>query len=131
MYVCMQFLPRTIIFFAVQNYLNNEQVECLIKDLVKGPNLTDKRFLKELAKHFDIKDFRDKPYIPEDIWLFNYLMYENHKCHDFNPLFYGEQIALKGRFLKKGSIIKYENQIILPQFALVKEAKKLLEFPEK
>ena len=32
-----------------------------------------------VEKYFDFKILRDKPIIPEDIWLFNYLMYDNAK----------------------------------------------------
>jgi len=49
-------------------------------------------------------------------------MYQTHHKDDFNPLKSGEEISLKGRLLKKGLIIKYENQIIIPQYKLLDAA---------
>lgn len=123
----MIYLPRTILLFAAQNYLNKEQMEILHKDLCRYKKITDRLFLRSLGKYFDFRWFRDKPFIPEDIWLFNYLMYETKKPDNFNPLDFGNTIALKGRLLKIGLIAKYERKIILPQLNLLFEAKMILK----
>jgi len=123
----MKLAPRVILFYAASNYLNEDQINMLKLDLGQLKKITDKKFLDTLEKYFDIKNFRDKPFIPEDIWLFNYLMYGNSKPKDFNPLKMGEEIALVGRFSKKGLIAKYETQIMLPQLQLLNEALRLLE----
>lgn len=122
----MQLLPRVIIYHAACNYLNDEQIHKLKDDLGKLKIITDKKFIDTLEKHFDIKQFRDTPRIPEDIWLFNYLMYGNKKTPKFNHLKMGEEIALLGRFIKRGLIVKYESQIVLPQLSLLNEAIKIL-----
>jgi hypothetical protein len=118
----MVFSPRLIIYLAVANYLPKNKADALLNEITKKPSMRDSTFLKIVAKYFDFKDFRDKPYIKEDIWLFNYLMYQVKQKDDFNPLKSGEEISLKGRLLKKGLIIKYENQIIIPQYILLDEA---------
>ena len=123
----MVLLPRIIIFHAVSNYLTTEQCEAFKTDLIKYVKLTDKQFVKVLERHFDVRFFRDKPIIGEDIWLFNYLMYGNKKSDDFNLLKSGEEIALRGSFIKKGLIVKYEKQIILPQLRLLDEAVNILK----
>lgn len=125
----MKLLPRKIIYLAVCNYLTKEQADDFLKDLSRYKKINDYKFIKTLHKHFDIHLFMEKPYIKEDIWLFNYLMYQNKKRDDFNPLNTGIVMGFKGRLLRRGLITKYEAQIILPQYQLIDEINNIIKCP--
>ncbi|MBX3164201.1 MAG: hypothetical protein KF900_06935 [Bacteroidetes bacterium] len=123
----MTFTPRKIIFLVVSQYLTDATSEIILTEICKQRRLSDNTFIKIIEKYFDFKTLRDKPIIKEDIWIFNYLMYQvNHKGN-FNPLNSGEEISLRGRLPKKGLIIKYEKQIILPQYKVLASAKEILQ----
>lgn len=89
--------------------------------------MTDNSFLKIISKYFDFNDLKNKPFIKEDIWIFNYLMYEIKKKGNFNLLKSGEEISLKGSIPRKGLIIKYEKEIILPQYKLLESVNNILK----
>jgi hypothetical protein len=59
--------------------------------------------------YFDFFTLINKPQIPEDAWIFNYLMYETKYPEKGNPLMKGEQIKFRGKMPKKGLIVKYSN----------------------
>lgn len=124
----MAFTPRKIIYIAVSNYLTDDRAAALFDEISKRHPLTDNSFLKIIQEYFDFKLMRDKPIVKEDIWIFNYLMYQIKKKDDFNPLKVGEEISLKGRLPKKALIVKYENQIIQPQYKLLESAHKILKY---
>lgn len=124
----MVLTPRKIIYLAVSNYLTPEISDALFDEISKRHPLTDNSFLKIVGKYFDFNLLKDRPFIKEDIWIFNYLMYQVKKNDDFNPLRSGEEISLKGRLPKKALIVKYENQIILPQYKLLESAHKILKY---
>jgi len=105
----MVYQPRLILYLAVKNYLTEEQFENLKTDIAEKGTKRDMSFLKVIKKHFDIELFRIKPYIWQDIWLYNYLLYE-----------------VKNKFIRKGLIAKYEREIFLPQQKILEEAKKIL-----
>jgi hypothetical protein len=107
--------PKHIIFIAVSNYLPVEQMNKLKQELSLFSRLTDMNFITIVETYFDFATLRDKPVIPEDIWLLNYLMYDNHKKENQRLFNSGEKIEFKGRLLKKGLLIKYNNSVILPQ----------------
>jgi hypothetical protein len=118
--------PKIVIYFAVANYLPKEKADALLNEIIAKQTLRDTTFLKIVGKYFDFKLMRDKPFVKEDIWIFNYLYYQCKKKDDFNPLKSGEEISLKGRLLKKGLIVKYENQIIIPQLKLLENAYEII-----
>jgi hypothetical protein len=111
----MNLSPKKIIFLAVSNYLSAEENEKILKELSELKRMGDVTFLKIISSYFDFNRFKDKPFIKEDIWLYNYLMYEIVKKDNFNLLKIGEEISLKGKLPKKGLIKKYEEEILLPQ----------------
>ena len=96
--------PRKVLYLAISNYLTPEKAEAFYEEVWKKHPLSDNAFLKIAGKYFDFNDFKNKPYIKEDIWLFNYLMYQLKHKDDFNPLWAGEKISLKGRLPKIGLI---------------------------
>lgn len=118
--------PKHIIFIAVSNYLTVEQSGQLKNDFIGFKRLTDLKFIQLIEKYFDFNILRDKPVIPEDIWLFNYLMYENRKKENQKLFDIGEKINFKGRLLKKGLLIKYENKVIMPQLKALQGANMIL-----
>jgi hypothetical protein len=118
--------PKIVIYFAVANYLPKEKADALLNEIIAKLTLRDTTFLKIVGKYFDFKLMRDKPIVKEDIWIFNYLYYQCKKKDDFNPLKFGEEISLKGSLLKKGLIVKYENQIIIPQLKLLENAYEII-----
>src|SRR4051812_10687305 len=98
----MKLTPKHIIFIAVSNYLGAEQAGLLRNDISKFQRLPDLKFIQIVERYFDFTTLRDKPLIPEDIWLFNYLMYENHKKENQKVFDIGEKVNFKGKLLKKG-----------------------------
>jgi hypothetical protein len=119
--------PKHVLYIAISNYLSVEQAAQLKEDCIRYKRLGDVPFVKIVQKHFDFHLFKNKPFIPEDIWLFNYLMYEakpkgNRKIYDI-----GEKIEFKGRLPKKGLILKYHNHILLPQLEILEEAHMILQ----
>ena len=109
----MKLTPKHIIFIAVSKYLSVSDLDILKADIGKYSSLPDMKFIKIVEKYFDFKILRDKPLIQEDVWIFNYLMYENRKKENHNIFDIGEKIEFKGRLLRKGLILKYENNVII------------------
>lgn len=105
----MQNLPtRFVIYAAVQNYLNNSQLELLKKDL--GDRLlNNSAFIKIIQKHFDIERLRTQPFIWQDIWIYNYLMYDMKKS-------------------RRVLINKYVKEVIEPQQRAYKQLRELLSY---
>ncbi len=93
----MIYTPRYIIYWAVCNYITEEEELNIKNDIIKYKRLSDRNFLKIIERHFDIERFKDSPVIWEDIWLYNYIKY------DF----------VKSRMLKKGLIVRYENRVVI------------------
>lgn len=91
----MKYPPVYIIFTQACNYLTREEETILVNKLHKLKKLDGRPYLKVLLNNFDIEVFKDKPLIPEDIWLYNYIKYE---------------ITNKS-IPKKGLIAKYERKI--------------------
>jgi len=122
----MKLNPKHIIFIAVSNYLSAEDAAKLKNDIISFKRLPDSKFIKLVEQYFDFNLLRDKPLIPEDIWLFNYLMYENKKREDKKLFEIGEKINFKGKLLKKGLVLKYETQIVLPQLRALQQAQMII-----
>ena len=122
----MKLTPKHIIFITVSNYLPAEQAAQLKNEICKFNRLPDLKFIKIVEKYFDFNTLKTKPLIPEDIWLYNYLMYDNHKKEDQKIFDIGEKINFKGRLLKKGLLVKYENKIIVPQLKALQGANMIL-----
>jgi|SRR6516164_3361712 hypothetical protein len=122
----MKLTPRHIIFIAVSNYLTAEQATRLRSEIGKSKPLPDLKFIRIVEKYFDFRNLCEKPVVPEDIWLFNYLMYENRKKESQKIFEIGEKINFKGRLLRRGLIVKYENKVIMPQLEALLEANRIL-----
>lgn len=118
--------PKHIIFIAVSKYLSVSVLENLKTEIGRYSSLPDMKFVRIVEKYFYFSRLRDKPLIPEDVWIFNYLMYENRKKENQKIIDIGEKIEFKGRLLKKGLILKYENKIIMPHLKALQSANRIL-----
>jgi hypothetical protein len=103
--------PQMVVYLAVCNYLTEAEVAALKNDLSQCNARSNQRFLQILSKHFDIEVFLKKPFVWQDIWLYNHIMYDKGKSWS----------------RKNGLVAKYEREIILPQKHIVEEAKQLLK----
>lgn len=93
----MKYSPRYIIYWSVCNYLSEKDREKLKKNLAKGNFTQDRRLLTEIGKVFNLETMIKKPLIPEDAWIYNYIMYD-----------------MTTKFPRKGLIVRYENRIVIP-----------------
>ena len=100
----MVLTPKHIIFIVVSNYLSPVQCTDLKNDMIKYKRLSGLKFIQIIEQYFDFKTLRDKPLIPEDIWLFNYLMYDSTKKNSQKLFEIGEKITVSNGF-KKTSLI--------------------------
>jgi hypothetical protein len=122
----MRINPKHVILVAVSNYVSKVEMDQMKLEIGEAKRLTDDKFIRIIERHFDFKRLRDDPAVSEDIWLFNYLMYENHKKDNFSVIDTGEKISIKGKFQKKGLILKYYRQIVEPQLKALNEAELLI-----
>jgi len=121
----MTLTPKHTIFITVSNYLTVEKNKQLRTELAKNKTVPSKKFIEIIEKYFDFKILRDKPLIPEDIWLFNYLMYDNAKNQKLVDV--GEKVNISKGLRRTPLIRKYESKIIIPQLKALTEANMLLE----
>jgi len=93
----MKYSPRIIIFTAVSRYLSKEDIEKIKFELANENVKQDRKFLTVIKRYFDFNLMKDKAYIWQDIWIYNYLEYE-----------------ITSKFKRSGLIAKYEREIIIP-----------------
>jgi hypothetical protein len=117
--------PKHIIFIAVANYLSDENVLSLKNELVKYKRLPSQKFIELIEKYFDFSNLKTNPIIPEDVWLYNYLMYENKKCSKISFVT-PEKIIIEGEFKVTKLLRNYEKTIIIPQLNALKESGRIL-----
>jgi hypothetical protein len=72
----MIYPPVYIIYTQACKYLSEEEKAELIKKINKLKRMYGKQHLKVILEHFDVELFKDKPIIPEDIYLYNYIKYD-------------------------------------------------------
>ncbi len=118
--------PKHIIFIAVSNYLSADDSIKLRSDLSTNKSITGQKFINIIERYFDFKILRDKPLIPEDIWLFNYLMYDNAKKEKQKIFDIGEKVNVTAGLKRTPLIKKYETKIILPQLKALQEANMII-----
>ena len=122
----MVLTPKHIIFIAVSNYLSDDDSIKMRTDLTKNKSITSKAFISVIEKYFDFKILRDKPLIPEDIWLFNYLMYDSRNKEKQKLFEIGEKVNVGAGFKRSPLIKKYEEKIILPQLRALEDANMII-----
>lgn len=107
----MHYPPQLVVYLAVCNYLTETEIADLKNDLSKCNARSNVRFLQILSKHFDIELFLKKPFVWQDIWLYNHIKYDKGKSWT----------------RKNGLVAKYEREILLPQKYITDSANKLLK----
>lgn len=68
--------PLYIIYIQACKYLSENEVKVLSDKLSKGTDKQGRMFIRIFLQNFNIEIFKDKPLIPEDTWLYNYIKYE-------------------------------------------------------
>jgi len=111
----MKYSPRNIILCAVTKYLDDATYAMVMDQIGKEFPQQDRKFISIIKRHFDFDLMKDKPYIWQDIWIYNYLKYDwdGHK------------------FARSRLIAKYEREIILPSEKSFKELALLLGISRK
>lgn len=102
--------PRYIIFIAVSRYLTQEQITKIKDDLGKENPKQDRKFLTILKRYFDFEKMRTHPYIWQDIWIYNYLLYD-----------------FRTKLTRHKLINKYEREVINPTEYVYKELVTVLQ----
>lgn len=92
----MKYSPRTIIYCAVSRYLNDPTYDRVLDQIGQEFPKQDRKFLAILKQYFDFELMKDKPYLWQDIWIYNYLKYD-YDGHKFS---------------RKGLLAKYEREIV-------------------
>ena len=77
--------PNYILLKQALRYLSEEEKVALISRLSKLDN-ANRPFFKCLIKYFDYEVFKTKPLIWQDIWLYNYIVYDTDKSLNRNGL---------------------------------------------
>lgn len=72
----MLYPPKYVLFFAASRILSPEARKALIDDFAKEKPVLTPKFMSVLKRHFDFELLKTKPFIWQDIWLYNYLIYE-------------------------------------------------------
>jgi hypothetical protein len=110
----MNLSPKQIILIAVSKYLSKEIYVILKDEISIHKQLSPQKFVELIERYFDFTVMRDNPLIPEDIWIFNYLMYENKSKN--NVIFQSkEKINIAGKFRKSELLKKYEIKVLIPR----------------
>jgi hypothetical protein len=122
----MKLTPKHIIFIAVSNYISTDAISDIKNEISKHKRLSAQRFIDIIQNYFDFDTLRDRPIIPEDIWLYNYLMYDNNIKGNISFV-EADKIIIAGRFRITELIRKYEKVVILPQLLAIKQAGKILD----
>jgi len=115
----MSLTPNQILFFAVTNYLSEDSVLKLKNELIKYKVLSSKKFVEIISSYFDFNILNKNPIIPQDIWLYNYLVYDCNPKPTSDEL--DGRIIIKGRMKKTLLLRKYEAEVLIPQLKFIKE----------
>ncbi len=83
----MKFPVKYVLFFAAYRILSPIEREALIEDFAREKPVNLPKFMAVLNRHFEILWLKDKPFIWQDIWLYNYLAYESNGILRPKPLF--------------------------------------------
>lgn len=102
--------PQLILLWVARNYLDDGEFKTLL-DTVSSNRKGDGIFLRKYLSLFDIERIKLRPVTWQDIWIYNYLVYD---C--------------KGNKLPKTRLIRqYETQIAIPAEKTFLELRKYVE----
>ena len=71
----MKYSARFIIYMSAINYLEGEILDQFNEKLKSNPVTTINQLMKVFNEFIDLELLKDKPYIWQDIWIYNYLTY--------------------------------------------------------
>lgn len=103
--------PPMIILEVVKNYIDTYTFNKLIHEIYYNYKKNDCAFIKIIEKYFDFAVFNKSPRNWQDVWLYNFLMYETKKRDVPNPFKVIEGIDFIGALPKKGLILKYKKYL--------------------
>jgi hypothetical protein len=108
----MKLTPKHIIFIAVSNYISTDAISDIKNEISKYKRLSAQRFIDIIQNYFDFDTLRDRPIIPEDIWLYNYLMYDNNIKGNIS---FVECIQFRVSRLRRAEILIHLKSILIPR----------------
>jgi hypothetical protein len=117
----MKLYPKQIIFLAVSKYLSDSDLDALRKEIKAYLRLTGPNFIKLIKKYFDFEKLRVAPIIPEDIWIYNYLMYETQRKPEAKITDIGNVIDPVGSLTNSPLLKQYASKILLPKLEQFKK----------
>lgn len=68
--------PRAVLTKVISRYLNAREYKAFIKELSAFEEVSDPLFVEIMNKHFDIERWRTSPIVKQDLWLYNYFVFE-------------------------------------------------------
>jgi hypothetical protein len=117
--------PKHVVLLAICNYLTDLEVKEVYQILGSKKRWEGKSLLLLLNKYLDFECLRIKPFIPQDIWVYNYLFFECNKT--INPFNKGFQLHKMSFSFKRTKLIsQYEKEIITPQIDALLEARRIV-----
>ena len=78
--------PRAVITKVISRYLSPEAYKAFIKELSIHEDMPDALFVEIMNKHFDIEKWQTTPIIKQDVWLYNYFVFEYEKKLKYTKL---------------------------------------------
>ena len=95
----LKYETRLILLWVARNYLSRGKYMDLINDLAKT-QFGDVIFMKKFQNHIDIEMLRKNPVVWQDIWIYNYIIYD---------------FPVKRKFKRTDKLIlQYEREILIP-----------------
>lgn len=108
--VALKHHPQLILLWVARNYLNESEFRFLLDGLI-FKRKSDRIFLRKYLERFDIERIRKNSLVWQDIWIYNYLVYD---CKE-------------GNLPKTKLILQYEREIAMPEERHLQEFKMILE----
>jgi len=68
--------PRAVITKVISRYLSPEAFKAFMKELSIYEEVPDTLYVEIMKKHFDIEKWQTAPIIRQDVWLYNYFVFE-------------------------------------------------------
>lgn len=105
---------------AVCNYLNEEEIIQIRRELGTKLFWSANQFIAMLAKYFEFERLRTDPLVGEDYLLYNYLAYDcpAEKGFKFVQPEHFKKVRLQ--FRRTRLINQYEREVIIPQLLALK-----------
>lgn len=93
----MKYHPLFIILWTISRYITDEQLQKVKQVVGKYKLIRSTTLQKAISEYMELDVLIKQPQIPEDAWVYNYLMYET-----------------KYSYPKSKLIKRYEKEVVLP-----------------